>query len=214
VTAVPLGRIFGNELTGAQEASTGLRLDPVVAAAVGLQRCRTVRADDLKVLEPVVVRDAVDVIQDQRHWASEPFLSLPAQLALAALQALAEQSALQRPAVVVRVGHENLAERPPGAGHRIAPGPIRVKVPGVDAVALDQLPERPEIPPGRAEADGPESLGQATRGRDRVPHLLLGVENMPRHTRTLVRASDGITLFAGNSYLRALFPRELTSAGC
>ena len=197
-------RILGNELGGAEQTSTGLRLGTVVAPAVGLQRRSAIRAHDLEVLEPVVVRYAVDVIEDQRHRPSEPLLSLPAQFALPALQALAEQSPLQISAVVVRVRHENLVEGPRLARDRIALGPVRIKVPGVNPMALDQVPERLEVSSGRAKTKRPESLGQAARRRDRIAHLLLGVAKSPRHTRTLVRAPDGIAYFAGNSYLRAL----------
>lgn len=112
-------RILGNELGGAEQTSTGLRLGTVVAPAVGLQRRSAIRAHDLEVLEPVVVRYAVDVIEDQRHRPSEPLLSLPAQFALPALQALAEQSPLQISAVVVRVRHENLVEGPRLARDRL-----------------------------------------------------------------------------------------------
>jgi hypothetical protein len=199
-----MGRIHWNELPRAQQTATGLRLDAVVATAVGLQRRSAIRAHDLEVLEPVVGRDAVDVIEDQRHGLSTPLLSLPAQLALPAFHALAEQTPLQGSAVVVRVDDENLIEGSAFGRPRIAPRPVRIKVPGLDPMALDQVPECLEVSSGRAKTERPESLGQAARRRDRIAHLLLGVGKSPRHTRTLVRAPDGLSVFAGNSHLRAL----------
>jgi hypothetical protein len=199
-----VGRILRNELAGAQQTPTGLALDSVVATTVGLQGRGAVRAHDLEVLEPVVGRDPVDVIEDQRHGLSAPLLSLPAQPALSAFHALAEQAPLQGSAVVVRVDDENLIEGSAFGRPRIAPRPVRIKVPGLDPMALDQVPERLEVSSGRAKTKRPESLGQAARRRDRIAHLFLGVVKSPRHTRTLVRAPDGIALFAGNSYLQAL----------
>lgn len=48
----------------------------VLATTVRLQRCVAVRAHDPQILETVVVPDAVDVIQDERHAAALPLLTL------------------------------------------------------------------------------------------------------------------------------------------
>jgi hypothetical protein len=45
--------------------------------AVRVQRRSAIRADDLKVLQPVVIPDAVDVIEDHPHWLAAPDLTLP-----------------------------------------------------------------------------------------------------------------------------------------
>jgi len=52
-------------------------------------RC-TVRANDLQILDSVVVSDAVDVIDDHRHTPASPVLVLAAKLASRFLQALLE----------------------------------------------------------------------------------------------------------------------------
>ena len=50
----------------------------VLPAAVRLERRGAVRADDAQVLEPVVIRNAVDVVEDQRERPSAPALTLAA----------------------------------------------------------------------------------------------------------------------------------------
>jgi hypothetical protein len=54
-----------------------------ITAAMSGQSGRAVRADDLEVLEPVVIRATVDVIEHQRDLPALPELTLPAKLALA-----------------------------------------------------------------------------------------------------------------------------------
>src|SRR5437763_8417233 len=80
-----------------------------------------IRADDLQVLEPVVRRDAVDVVEDQRHAAAPPVLALAAQLATPLLQAGVVEPLLQLPAAVAGVLDEHLLEwdraEPPTRAH-------------------------------------------------------------------------------------------------
>jgi hypothetical protein len=70
-------------------------LDPVAASAVGIQCCGAIRADHPKILEAVVVANAVDVIEDHRHRPAAPHLALPAQLALRLLQTLRKKAVLE-----------------------------------------------------------------------------------------------------------------------
>jgi hypothetical protein len=60
--AVPLFRARRPELATAGLAEAVMIH---VAAAVGVERRGAVRADDPEVLEPMIVANAVDVIQDQ-----------------------------------------------------------------------------------------------------------------------------------------------------
>jgi hypothetical protein len=48
---------------------------------VGVERCGAVGADDPQVLQAIVIRDAVDVIEDQRHRPTTPIFILAAHLA-------------------------------------------------------------------------------------------------------------------------------------
>jgi hypothetical protein len=66
-----------------------------IAAAVGFQRGAAIRAHDAEVLQPIIVADTVDVIEDQRQPASAPQLSLTAQLAPACLEAFLIEPLLQ-----------------------------------------------------------------------------------------------------------------------
>src|SRR5215218_4398605 len=84
-----------------------------VASAMRLERRRAVRADDPEILEPVVGRDAVDVVEDQRHARAAPQLVLAAHLAAALLDALRIKTPLEVPPVVRGVGDEEVLERPP-----------------------------------------------------------------------------------------------------
>ena len=68
-------------------------------------------ADDAQVLEPVVVRNPVDVVDDERHLNPAPFLALAADLALSFLQPGFVESSLERRPVVCRVGRQHLLER-------------------------------------------------------------------------------------------------------
>ena len=85
--AVALLGTRGTEGHAARRARALVGLPPQVPPAVGVERRGAVRAEDPQVLEPVVVRDAVAVVQDQRQAPTPPLLALPALLAAARLQA-------------------------------------------------------------------------------------------------------------------------------
>jgi hypothetical protein len=77
-----------------------------------LEGRRAVRAHDPKVLDPVVVSDPVDVVEDQRHSPSGPKLALSAELAYRCLETGPEQPLLQLPAREGRSFDQDLIERP------------------------------------------------------------------------------------------------------
>jgi hypothetical protein len=52
-----------------------------ISTAVRSERGGAVRAHDAKVLEPIVVRDPIDVIEYERHAVATPRLVLTAELA-------------------------------------------------------------------------------------------------------------------------------------
>src|ERR1700733_1439170 len=52
-----------------------------VASAVSIEGRGAVGADDPEVLEPVVVRNAIDMVENERHWLALPQFSLAAHVA-------------------------------------------------------------------------------------------------------------------------------------
>src|SRR5215208_7105900 len=82
--AVAMGHVSRSECLAASKAVT-LTLDAVGPAAVGVERSCAVRAHDPEIVEPVVVVDAVDVIEDQAHRLALPLLALAAELAITRL---------------------------------------------------------------------------------------------------------------------------------
>src|SRR5689334_19320519 len=65
------------------------------SAAVGV-KCRVaVRTDDAEVLDPIVVANPVDVIEDERHVPPVPRLALAAELANTVLEPLLVEPCLE-----------------------------------------------------------------------------------------------------------------------
>jgi hypothetical protein len=58
------------------------------------RRC-AVRADDLQILQPVVIWNAIDVVKDQRHRPALPVFVLATLLTAPLLEALREEPLLQ-----------------------------------------------------------------------------------------------------------------------
>jgi len=78
-------------------AAQAVQQRPVLAATMRVERRCAIRADDPEVLQPVVVRHAVDVIQNERQRAPAPGVSLAAQLALRLLEPSASSRRLRWP---------------------------------------------------------------------------------------------------------------------
>jgi hypothetical protein len=154
---------------------------PVLAAAVSVERRRAVGADDAEILEPVVVRHAVDVIEDQGERATVPELALTAELAPWRLDALGEQTPLQVAAVVRRVLDEELGEGSGDSTQGLPPDRVLVEVRDADSPALDVLPDGEVVAPGGTQPDLAKRLAVGTRRRDGVPKLGLRETNTPRH---------------------------------
>lgn len=182
--------VLRDKLAATPEAGSGRAITPVLPAAVRVECGGAVRTNDLKVFEPVVRRDAVNVVQDQSHLLASPVLVLSTQLAGAALEPLVVEASLQMVAGVGRVLYENGCERCRVKAPVPPLSPIWVEVLGRDAVALDQFPQRLVIPTGRAQLEDPQGLGHAVGALHRRSNLLFGMPRLSWHTRTLVRASD------------------------
>src|SRR3954452_5996756 len=74
--AVPLVAIAWEELHAAPSAGSREYSLPVLSGAMGVKRRCAVGTDDPEVFKPMVIRNSVDVIQDQRHSATTPNLAL------------------------------------------------------------------------------------------------------------------------------------------
>jgi hypothetical protein len=70
-----------------------------------------VRAQDPQVLEPVVVRDPIDVVEDQRQARAAPLLALAAVLTATRFDAFLVQTCLDRAATGARPLHEQVLQR-------------------------------------------------------------------------------------------------------
>jgi hypothetical protein len=95
---------------------------------MGLEGRRAVRAYDPQVLEPVVVGNSVDVVEDQCHRLTSPELTLPTKLALRLFDPLREQASLQMSTVVRRARDEQFGERPWRPVERLAPDGVLIEV--------------------------------------------------------------------------------------
>lgn len=128
------------------QTSARHRRDAVRAGAVCIESRGAIWADDPQILKPVVVRDAVDVIEDQRHPATAPNLVLSAQLAIPRFEAFCEQSSLDMAAVIRGVFDEHFLEgdRGPSPVEEFPSHCIWVEMVGIDApqrrVFLERLP--------------------------------------------------------------------------
>jgi hypothetical protein len=103
--AIPLFRSGRFEVVTARGALSR-PLD--VPTAVCRERRRAVRTHDAEVLEPVIVADPVDVVEDQRKPASAPQLALPAELAALRLKSRRVQPLLEMAARERRALDEDL----------------------------------------------------------------------------------------------------------
>jgi hypothetical protein len=88
-----------------------LKVNAVLPRAMSVKRCRTVRADDLEVVQAVVRSVAIGVVENQTHPASPPDLSLATKLATTLLHTLVIEALLEAPAAVQRPADKDLLKR-------------------------------------------------------------------------------------------------------
>jgi hypothetical protein len=98
--------------------------------------------DDAQVLNAVVVRHPIGVIEDQRHPFTSPDLPLAAELTPSLLDALAEQPALEMPSRVGRTCDQDLGQGCGIRAHRFAANGIRIEVIGRNLPQSGVLLER------------------------------------------------------------------------
>jgi hypothetical protein len=136
---------------------------------VRVERRRAVGAEDPQVLEPVVVADAVDVVEDQRHPRPAPLLVLAAELAALRLEPDVIQTLLELGAVVTAVLDEHLFERNRRARSLACPLAsdfASIEVGRRDAPLPCVLPESSEVAPRRAQTERAQRLGHRPRARN------------------------------------------------
>src|SRR5690242_12561018 len=92
---------------------------------------------------------------------------------------------------IARILDEDFRERSRHGPTRPAHRPPRIHVVDRDPVLRDQSVQRSMVAAGRAESQGPESLGKAAGREDCLAYLLLAISWRPGHMRTLVRTPDG-----------------------
>jgi hypothetical protein len=150
---------------------------------VCVERRGAIGAHDPEVLEPVVVRHAVDVVEDQRHRATAPELALIADLTPRLLDAVGEEPSLQVAAMVRRVLDEQLGERSWRPVQRRAPHRVLVEVRCADAPQGDVLLDRPMVPACRAKPQFAQRLAVRQRARHRLAQLRLRETDLSGHER-------------------------------
>jgi len=143
-------RKLRDEAGAAVQARPGLGRDAVTAAAVGVERRVAVRADDPQVPDPVVVRDAVDVVEDEPHDAASPHLVLPTKLAVSRLESGGEQPCLETSSAVAGMLDEHLLESNGISAERAVASAVGIEMIGGDLPDLvDPAPEELVIAAGR-----------------------------------------------------------------
>jgi hypothetical protein len=95
VRAIAVTAIFGLEPLPAALTGADVGLPSILSSAVGIESRRAIRTHDLQVLQPVVIWNAVDVVENQRHRPAPPVFVLAAPLAAPHLEALREEALLQ-----------------------------------------------------------------------------------------------------------------------
>jgi hypothetical protein len=87
--------IFDRELLAAALAGALDGRPLILSPAMRIERCCAIWTHDLKILDAIVVRNAVDVIEDQGHRTAPPKFVLATLLTPPRLQTLLEQTQLQ-----------------------------------------------------------------------------------------------------------------------
>jgi hypothetical protein len=135
---------------------------------VRLEGRRAVGADDAQVRESIVIRDAIDVVEDQSERPAAPHLPLTADLTTPLLDPLGEKPAFEVTAVIGGVFDEKFGQRCRRAVQRLASYRLGVEVVRADPPERDVLLDRPVVAARRAKAD----LAQCFAVRPRVRHRI------------------------------------------
>lgn len=211
-TAVTVLRTLDHELLAAVKAVPPSRWHAVLPPAVRIEGRGAVRADHPQVLEPVVVPDSVDVVQDQCHAAPPPVLVLTAELADRLDEPGCEQPRLQIASRVARVLNKDAFERS-RAGEISIPRAAGVEVIGRDLPdPVHPAPEDAMVASVGIDSEPPKRLGVRVRGGDGFLGVLSGV---PWHANVCSHASRseswGARTRTGISGAKDLGPADWTT---
>jgi hypothetical protein len=86
--AIALGRVARNKLGVATQTALLRAQNAIAPSTVRIQSRRAIGTNHLQILQPVIVPNPVDVVEDQRHRSATPDLTLPAELTFRLLNAL------------------------------------------------------------------------------------------------------------------------------
>jgi hypothetical protein len=150
--------VLGPKLSTAVGTARHARWAAIGAAAVCRERRVAVRADDPKVLEPVVRRDSVDVIQDERHLTAVPDLALAAELTVPCLDTGRVETLLEVAPVVGGVLDQHGFKGRWFASNLRGTHCIRIEVLHRDPPQRDVLLNGPGVATRRPQAQATENL--------------------------------------------------------
>lgn len=166
-------------------------LDAVLPPTVGIQGGGAVWTDQPKILQSMVIANAIDVVEYQRHWSTSPKLALTAKLAHRLLPTLTQETTLDVLSRVSRVPYENIRQRPLPPLQIPTPSCTRVEVLGRDLPYRGVFLENPPGTASRAQTEPAQALRPRQGSCDRLSCLPLGVAQLPPRHRTYVREYVG-----------------------
>jgi hypothetical protein len=138
---------------------------------VRIERGGAVRAHHSEVLDPVVVRSAVDVVEHQRHPPTVPMLVLTAELTARFQETGIEQASFEVETVVRRVLDQYTLERDLHRARCPSTTEVRVEMIGVDAPTPCPLLERPIVPTPDGIAEVSKRISPTDRAGYRRPSV-------------------------------------------
>src|SRR6266480_10328 len=153
-----MSAIVRNEVDPTAKTLSRHSLLAVLETAVRFECGGAVWTEDAQVLDAVVVRDAVGVIEDQGHPTAPPHLSLTTELAPPLLQTSRIQAILQMVSAICRVLHQYLFERGWRGAKCSEPHGVRIEVTCRDMPLLGVLLERSPVTARTAVPKPSESL--------------------------------------------------------
>lgn len=178
--AVTLRCVRWPELAATMQTWAWVALEAILPAAMRVESRSTVGTDDLQILETVVVGDAIEMVEDQRHPPASPHFVLAAQLTLARLQTLLEQPSLEMHARVSRSFDQDEAQGDGSFLERVVASAIGVEMIGGNLPDLLDVPAQGSvIAARRAHAQSSEHIRVATRCSHGAACFLLRVSGSP-----------------------------------
>ena len=149
----------------------------------------TIRAENPQILESVVTRIAVDVIELERNAAVVRSLRPTAFFTGRPFDSCFEKTLLELVALERTAAHKDLIEsfsRPSGSSKTFVPS-LAAQMVGKDAVLLDVLLDLGVIASGFNQPEMSQHLPDTRRAPDGVPQILLSPPSTPHFCRVTSR---------------------------